>query len=119
MDANNTLFMARTKDAGEKREIELEELRHSERGKDRVLAAIYDRQGELYERTSKIETNISEITRAIHGDEKNKQPGLIELTHKNHARIKRLEKLAAYGTGVIATVGVLWDALKGKFFGNY
>lgn len=91
---------------------ELDELRRSPRAKDRVLSAIFDRQSDFGKRMDSIESNTEHLSRAIHGDEKNKQPGLLDLTHRNHARIKRLEKLVAYGTGAIATASLFFDQIK-------
>jgi len=81
-----------------------------------VLAAIFDRQTVFGSRIDKIEEDTSRMRRAIHGDPENKQPGIIDLTHRNHARIKQLERISAYGAGAIATVGLFWDQIKERMF---
>ena len=96
----------------------LEELRSSPRAKDRVLAAIFDRQTTIGTEFQQLKEDTSHVRRAIYGDETNKVPGVLEMTHKNHSRIKRLEQIVGWGTGALATLGLFWDSIKIKIIGH-
>jgi len=96
----------------------LDELRGSPRAKDRVLAAIFDRQTTLKEEFKHIKDDTAHVRRAIYGDDTNRVPGVLELTHRNHNRIKRLEQIVGWGTGALATLGLFWDSIKFKIFGH-